>query len=121
MSLIAEAVLCISIRIESPFESHSKHVTISNYSYNSTLKAHHGTYIVLINRSAEKLYDFVGLVQSIDSLSNADSIQIEIHNSPADFQQPSLCTICFQYSFVLRSSARGPIFSIEYKTSTLKC
>ena len=46
------------------------------------------TYIILINRSAEKLFDFVRLVQGIDSLSNADSIQIEIHNSP-----PVLCRV----------------------------
>ena len=42
------------------------------------------TYIVFINRIAEKLYDFVRLVLYFESLSKPDSIRIGIHNSPSD-------------------------------------
>ena len=46
---------------------------------NSTLKCLHGTYIVLINRSAGNVYGFARLVLDFKRLSKADSIRIEIH------------------------------------------
>ena len=80
----AEGLLCILIRIESSFERHSKHYTIHNCSYNSTLKCHHVTYIVFINRSDKKLYDFARFVLDFESLSKPHAIRIEIHNSRPD-------------------------------------
>ena len=55
-----------------------------NCSYISTLRCLHCAYIVFINRCAEKLYDFVRLVLYFASLSKADSIIFEIHQSPPD-------------------------------------
>ena len=78
-------LLGISILIESHFERHLKHDTINNCLYNLTLKYIRGTYIALINRSAEKLYDFARLVLDFKSLSKANSIRIEIENIPPVF------------------------------------
>ena len=58
-----------------------KYDTINNRSFNSTLKYFHDIYIALINRFAEKLSDFARLVLDSKSLSKAESIRIEIHNS----------------------------------------
>ena len=79
--------MCITIRIESPLERHSKHDTINNCSYNLTLKCLYGTYIVFINRSTEKLYDFVRLVVDFESPSKADSTRIDRHNSSQEFHR----------------------------------
>ena len=68
-------LLCISIRIENPFDRHSKHDNINNCSYYSTLKCLHVNYFVFINRYAENLYDFVRLVLNFESLWIADSIR----------------------------------------------
>ena len=46
---------------------------------------HSFTYIVFINRSADKLYDFVRPVLDFETLSKADLMQIEIHNSHPEF------------------------------------
>ena len=62
-------LLCNSIRFESPFEGLSKHDSIKNYSYNSTLKCSHVNYILFKNRYVEKLYDSVQLVFDFESLT----------------------------------------------------
>ena len=77
-------------RIEDSLERHIKHDTFTNCSYNSTLKCLNGTYIVFTNRSAEKLYDFGRLVFDFEILLKADSIRIEIHNSPTEHRNYSL-------------------------------
>ena len=48
------------------------------------------TYIVFINRSPEKLCDFVQLVLYLESLSKSDSIRIEIlaHKRPPGLIKP---------------------------------
>ena len=74
--------ICITFRIESAFERHSKHDAINNCFYNLTLKCLYGNYIVFINRSAAKLYDFVRAVLDFASLSKASLIRIEIYDSP---------------------------------------
>ena len=80
-------LFCISIRIESALERHSKHDTINNCSYNSTLKCLHGTHMEFIDRSAKTLYDFVRLVVDFESPSKADSTRIDRHNSSQEFHR----------------------------------
>ena len=53
-----------------------------NNSYHKSFQRLHDNYIVLINRSALKLYDFVRIVLYFECHSKAESLRIEIQNRP---------------------------------------